>query len=261
MFTCKYKCSPLVGIRPVQSASVRHLSQVALTVSKIVPRNPRLRRFHRMDMYRLYMYKNRESLHEAFGARQTYRTSMSMHRRASYTRRAVRVINQYRTEVLRHLRRRTEHTRNHHSYDVGRSPARMYLSYTPNYLHHENLQGLIDSNELCNAVRVGRRHISAAVARAHSNSQSNDRVESCGCFRGSSSRRLFISGTHIKHCILSTVLSVRGASSLIAIGFMRRVRCVQCSGSLPKIVHGDMDRRARFRSYKAPSCVCPVLSD
>lgn len=26
MFTCKYKCSPLVGIRPVQSTSVRHLS-------------------------------------------------------------------------------------------------------------------------------------------------------------------------------------------------------------------------------------------
>lgn len=48
-------------------------------------------------------------------------------------------------------------------------------------------------------------------------------TQSCGCFRASSSGQLFIPGTHINHCILSTVLSVRGACSLIAIGFIRRV--------------------------------------
>lgn len=46
-------------------------------------------------MYRLYMYRNFESLREAFGAHQTYRTSMCMHSIASYTRRAVGVIDQY----------------------------------------------------------------------------------------------------------------------------------------------------------------------
>lgn len=49
------------------------------------------------------------------------------------------------------------------------------------------------------------------------------RADSGGCFRASSSGQLFILGTHINHCILSTVLSVRGARSLIAIGFIRRV--------------------------------------
>lgn len=148
MFTCKCKCSPLVGIRPVQRASVRHFSQVALTVSKSVPIIPRLRRFHRMDMYLLYMYRSRESLREAFGALQTYWTSISMHRRASYTRRAIRVRNQYSTDIVRHLCKRTGHTRNYYRDDVVCVPAQMPLSYTPEYSNHVNLRGLIYRNNI-----------------------------------------------------------------------------------------------------------------
>lgn len=82
------------------------------------------------------------------------------------------------------------------------------------------------------------------------------RVEWCSFFRVSSSERLFISGTHIN----LVVLSVRATSSS-EIGFIRQVRCVQPSGSLPKIVHGHMDRRVRSRNHAAPSCLHLILAD
>lgn len=133
---------------PLQSASIIYLARVALTVSETVPITPKTRRFHRIDMYRLYTYRSRESLREAFSDCQTYRTSMSMHTMASYTRRAVGVINQCSTEVVRCLGKRAGRTCNNHINVVGCSPTQMHLSYTPKRPNQTNLHALIHSNKL-----------------------------------------------------------------------------------------------------------------
>lgn len=120
-----------------------------------------------MDIYLLYMYSTRESLRKPEAdARQTYWTSRSMQRSASYTRSTVWIAYQYHLRGAKHLQKKMERTCDCHIDGVERPPMQIHMSETRGGFASADLHDLVYCDDTCDAHRDRRRHVSAAATGA-----------------------------------------------------------------------------------------------
>lgn len=116
------KCTS--GERKRCSEHIIRTVQRTLTVFERALITPRAGMFCIIDMYLLYIYRTREIVREAFGDCQTYRTSLSMQRSASYASSAVRLSCQYAFRLQGMCSTARGRTRNHNVEGVFCPPTR-----------------------------------------------------------------------------------------------------------------------------------------
>lgn len=117
-----------------------------------------------IDMYLLHIYRSREIVREAFGDCQTYRTSLSMQRSASYASSALRLACQYTCHLRAVCITAHGRTRNHNVEGVTCPPAHGHDQFALENMYHVNLHELRLRNDFCNDYGGGRvRHVSTCA--------------------------------------------------------------------------------------------------